>query len=270
MPLRDCLKNLLLLLGLLLGLPLSVEAVRQVIAAPQAQEFVDQKVVVQGRVTATRTDGRNTFLVLGSPSQPDLTVALTPPLLLSGFPDNPDAFYQGKTVRVRGTVYLFQGTPEILVRHASFIKVIKDKKNADKNAERDQQNEPAEARVETFSRDVSNPHASHPAHPAHLGLLLSPTPILPRELVTGNTGSVLDMRTATAEGDGRRTALETSACGEAQGLWQQVSHDLIPHLRAYTRCLEKGSLGCDSEGEKVALGMLGVQQAQKRIRITCD
>jgi hypothetical protein len=266
MPLRGCLKNLFLLLGLLLGWPLSVEAVRQVIAAPQAQEFVDQKVVVQGRVTATRTDGRNTFLVLGSPSQPDLTVALTPPLLLSGFPDNPDAFYQGKTVRVRGTVYLFQGTPEILVRHASFIKVVKDK-NADKNAERDQQNEPAEERVGTFSQDVSNLHASHPSH---FGLPLSPTPILPRERVTGNTGSVLDMRTVTAEGDGRRTALETSACGEAQGLWQQVSHDLIPHLRAYTRCLEKGSLGCDSEGEKVALGMLGVQQAQKRIRITCD
>jgi hypothetical protein len=74
------------------------------------------------------------------------------------------------------------------------------------------------------------------------------------------------MRTAQTEG----TGLETSACGEAQGLWQQVSQDLIPHLRTYTGCLEKGSLGCDSEGEKVALGMLGVQQAQKRIRIMCQ
>ena len=256
------LRYFLFLMLFLLCLPLGVEAAGEIIPAHQAQEFVDHKVVVQGRVTATRSDGRNTFLVLGSPSQPDLTVALTPPLLLSGFPDNPEAFYQGKTVRVRGTVYLFQGTPEILVRHASFIKVVKEK-----SAEIGQQNDPEEDREETFPIDGSNPNASHPSQ---FGLPLSTTPILPRELMTGNNGTVLDMRTAKTERDGKGTALETSACGEAQGLWRQVSEDLTPHLRAYTRCLEKGSLGCDSEGEKVALGMLGVQQAQKRIRRACQ
>ena len=249
--------------------PDNVDAAREIITAQQAQEFVDQKVVVQGRVSATRSEGRNTFLVLGSPSQPDLpylTVALTPPLLLSGFPDNPEAFYQGKTVQVRGSVYLFQGKPEILVRHASFIKVIKEK-NADKNAEIDQpddQKDESEGEGEEFPTDVSNPSASQ------FGLPFSTTPIFPRELTTGKNGSVLDMRTTQTEGAGERVALETSACGEAQGLWRQVSQDLIPHLRTYTRCLEKGSLGCDSDGEQVALGMLGVQQAQKRIRVMCQ
>jgi hypothetical protein len=163
----------------------NVEAAREIIAAHQAQDFVDQKVVVQGRVTAARKDGRNTFLVLGSPSQselPDLTIALTPPLLLSGFPDDPEAFYPGKTVQVRGTVYLFQGTPEILVRHASFIKVVKEKR-ADKNAEIDQQNdqkdEAEEEGAQTLSIDVSNANA------ARLGLPFSTTPILPQELTTG-------------------------------------------------------------------------------------
>ena len=51
-------------------------------------------------------------------------MAITPPLLLSGFPDRPDTSYQGKIVQVKGRVYLFRGRPEMLISAADRITVI--------------------------------------------------------------------------------------------------------------------------------------------------
>lgn len=246
---------LVLVLAVLFGDVWKVDAARDVIPARQAREFVNQKVTVEGKVTAARTDGRNTFLVIGPTSQPEMTVTLTPPLLLSKFPDNPERFYPGKTVQVRGKVYLFKGKPEILVKHASFIKVV-----GEKNRETEQ------TAQGSWEEDSDGPF--DPSTMSQLGLPLSPNPLQPHERATSST--LRDLRSSpSAKGTGLAASV-SNACGEAQDLWRQVSQDLIPHLRSYTRCLEKGSLGCDSEGEKVALGMLGVQQAQKRIRLVCQ
>ena len=255
---RRLLFLVLVMLFLFLGDVWSLDAARDIIPAHQAREFINQQVTVEGKVTAARTDGRNTFLVIGPESQPEMTVALTPPLLLSKFPDNPEAFYPGKTVQIRGQVYLFKGKPEILVKHASFIKVVGEKKRKTHQEE--------EGAKEDNSDESFDPHTM-----SQVGLPLSPKPLLPHELAASRSSTVRDMRSSnlSAEGEGLATSA-SNACGEAQELWRQVSQDLIPHLRSYTSCLEKGSLGCDSEGEKVALGMLGVQQAQKRIRMVCQ
>ena len=246
---------LVLVAAVIFGDASEADAVRDVIPAHQAREFVNQKVTVEGKVTAARTDGRNTFLVIGPQSQPEMTVTLTPPLLLSKFPDKPEIFYPGKIVHVRGTVYLFKGEPEILVKHASFIKVIEGKKRgAEQTAERsgaDDSDEPFE-----------------PSTLSQLGLPRAPNPVSPQQRAASS--SLRDMRSSPPADTTNLAARVSNVCGEAQELWRQVSQDLIPHLRSYTRCLEKGSLGCDSEGEKVALGMLGVQQAQKRIRLACQ
>lgn len=250
---------LVLVLAVLFGGAWKVDAARDIISAHQAREFVNQKVTVEGKVTAARTDGRNTFLVIGPKSQPEMTVTLTPPLFLSKFPDNPERFYPGKTVQVRGKVYLFKGNPEILVTHASFIKVVGEKKR-----------ETEQTVQESWEDDSGGPFdpSTDPSTMSQLGLPLSPNPVLPHERATSST--LRDLRSSPSAAGTGLAARVSNACGEAQELWRQVSQDLIPHLRSYTRCLEKGSLGCDSEGEKVALGMLGVQQAQKRIRLTCQ
>lgn len=217
------------------------------IPASRAREFVDTLVTIEGTVTATRKDGRNTFLTFGSAATPELSVAITPPLLLSEFPSQPEQFYRGKTLRVTGRVYLIRGQPEMLISAADRIEVISD-------------NEPAGI------REALRPHSSNSAAPSPFS---TTPPPLPRELVTGPETKLLDLRPPrplVAQAPASRSA---DACSEAQGLWKQVSQDLIPHLRAYTTCLEKASLGCDPEGEKVALGMLGVQQAQKRVRMSC-
>ena len=45
----------------------------------------------------------------------------------------------------------------------------------------------------------------------------------------------------------RRTS---DPCGEAQMLWREVAQDLIPYLRAYAACLEKGVIDCEREGRE--------------------
>lgn len=217
------------------------------IPASRAREFVDKLVTIEGTVSATRKDGRNTFLAFGPATVPELSVAVTPPLLLSEFPPHPETFYQGKTLRVTGRVYLIHGQPEMLVSAADRIEVVSD-------------NEPAGIR-EALRPQSSRAVPSSPLSP-------SPPPF-PRELVTGSETKLLDLRPSRPFAAATPTPRSGDACGESQELWKQVSQDLVPHLRVYTTCLEKASLGCDPEGEKVALGMLAVQQAQKRVRMSC-
>lgn len=217
------------------------------IPASRAREFVDKLVTLEGTVSAARKDGRNTFLTFGSAATPELSVAITPPLLLSEFPPQPEQFYRGKTLRVTGRVYLIRGQPEMLISAADRIAVISD-------------NEPA---------DIREALRSYPSNSASPSPFSTTPPPLPRELVTGPETKLLDLRPSRPLVAQAPASRASDACSEAQGLWKQVSQDLIPHLRAYTSCLEKASLGCDPEGEKVALGMLGVQQAQKRVRMAC-
>lgn len=220
-----------------------------IIPASRAREFSDQLVTLEGTVSATRKDGRNTFLTFGPAATPELSVAITPPLLLSEFPPQPEKFYQGKTLRVTGRLYLVRGQPQMLVSAADRIEVVSD-------------NEPAGI------REALRPQpASAPSSPP----LSTTPPPLPRELVTGSETKLLDLRPSRplAAVTPTPTARSGDVCDESQELWKQVSQDLVPHLRAYTTCLERASLGCDPEGEKVALGMLAVQQAQKRVRMSC-
>jgi hypothetical protein len=218
-----------------------------IIPASRAREFSDKLVTIEGTVSATRKDGRNTFLTFGPATAPELSVALTPPLLLSEFPPHPEKFYQGKTLRVTGRVYLIRGQAEMLISAADRIEVVSD-------------NEPAGIR-EALRPQPSSASLSSP--------LPTTPPPLPRELVTGPATKLLDLRPSRPVAAATSTARSGDACSESQELWKQVSQDLVPHLRAYTTCLEKASLGCDPEGEKVALGMLAVQQAQKQVKISC-
>lgn len=238
-------RSLLTLVCVLLAVSLS-RAV-EVIPASRAREFVGKVATIEGTVTATRNEGRNTFLSLGPADAPELTVAITPPLLLSGFPPQPEKFYQGKTIRVNGAIYMIQGRPEVLVSDADRISVVSE----------------AESAAIQEALRLPAPSASGP-NPTH-----NPTAPLSRDLLIGKETRMLDLRPSSPQADTNLTAQAADACGEAQALWRQVTQDLVPHLRAYTICLEKGSLGCDPEGEKVALGMLGVQQAQKRVKATC-
>ena len=236
---------------------------QDILPASRARELVNQFVTVEGKVVATQQEGRNTFLSLSSGAAPELTVAITPPLLLSGFPDRPDTFYQGKIVQVQGRVYLFRGRPEMLISTADRITVVSPLAGS-------LASEPPALREALRVRPRSDRPGSKRLRPERSPKTPT-TPALPRSLLTGPETTVLDLRQMTPESqDPGFMSDRSEVCTEAQTLWRQVTQELVPHLRHYTTCLEKGSLGCDPAGEKVALGMLGVQQAQRRVRVSCQ
>ena len=241
---------------------------QDVISASRARELVNQFVTVEGKVVATQQEGLNTFLSLSSGTTPELTVAITPPLLLSGFPDRPDTFYQGTIVQVKGRVYLFRGRPEMLISAADRITVISPLAGS-------LASEPPALREALRVRPGSDRPRAEGTGSKRLRSERSPetptTSALPRSLLTGPETTVLDLRQLPSESQDPGFVSDGSeVCAEAQTLWRQVTQELVPHLRHYTTCLEKRSLGCDPAGEKVALGMLGVQQAQKRVRVSCQ
>lgn len=92
------------------------------IDAGVASLYVGRKVTVEGVVTAAERDGWIVRLDLGSPPQ-TLRVQLVLGIL-SRFPENPEAYYLGKEIRVYGEVAEFRGQPEIILREPDRIVVV--------------------------------------------------------------------------------------------------------------------------------------------------
>ena len=210
----------ILLLLILAAFPFVSLAEQTVPTVAQSREFVDQIVTLEGRVVSAQQEGRNTFLSLSSGKSPELTVALTPPLLLSDFPDQPATFYQGKTIRVKGRVFLFRARPEMLITAADRITVV----GAD-----------TEVSESSALRDALRVRAHKiPPHKGAQDILEEP-PTLPRKMVTGQDTLVLDLR---GEDETRQQASPTSeACAEAQTLWKQVTQNFF--RQSWKACLTR-------------------------------
>ena len=327
-----------------LALVVAPAAAEEVIPAGQAREFADQWITVEGKVMPTRTEGRNTFLSIGPPALPDLTVVVRPPLL-SDFPAQPGEFYGGKTVRASGKIYIFRGRPEMIVTDSNLIEVVGAKVAAAEEPSGESVAVPTpEIREETVAAKRTIPDTPVPvleasvetaaAEPAELEIEAVPPPAAessvnvvepePQELerpaaaepvaesgvetieveehvpevqeraeaepaaqkeeqqalpppapptlapvVPGQTATQVDVPSPEAE-EKMAAPATSDPCGEAQMLWREVAQDLIPYLRAYAACLEKGMIDCEREGEKAAMSMLAIQQAQKRVKTDCE
>jgi hypothetical protein len=101
---------------------LSLGAADTAIAPAVANLYVGEHRVIEGPVTAARRDGNTVHLDLGTSPQ-DLAVSLVIGVL-SHFPDVPEQYYLGKTVRVSGQIQSFRGVPEVILHDASEIEVI--------------------------------------------------------------------------------------------------------------------------------------------------
>jgi hypothetical protein len=92
------------------------------IAPNVAPLFIGEQVVVEGLVHGTERDGNVVRLRLGK-SPRDVTVALVLGLL-TDFPEVPEEYYLGRTVRVAGVVESFRGKAEMVVRDPQNIRVV--------------------------------------------------------------------------------------------------------------------------------------------------
>lgn len=89
-----------------------------------AGDYIGETITVEGTVVASYNSGKACFLNFHE----DYSSYFTAVIFKSAFglfPDDPEDYYFGKTVRVTGTVKEYQGSPEIILDSPDQIEIVK-------------------------------------------------------------------------------------------------------------------------------------------------
>jgi len=97
----------------------------KVIGACNAGNYINKEVIVEGKIVNGQKDSKsnNVFLDLEKsyPNQCFTAFIYSPDLV--NFPENPQNYYKGKTIRIRGVIKEYKGKSEIILRSLSQIEV---------------------------------------------------------------------------------------------------------------------------------------------------
>jgi len=96
----------------------------KVIGACQAGNYYGKEVIVEGRVVATYRSKTNTVFLNFEKPYPDRCFSAV--IFASDqykFVQNPEKYYNQKTLRIRGRIQEYQGKPEIILKNPSQIEV---------------------------------------------------------------------------------------------------------------------------------------------------
>jgi len=96
----------------------------KVIDACQAGNYYGDEIIVEGKVVdAYRSKKNNVFLNFGKPYPNQCFSAVIFSSDLLKFGENPEKYYNQKTLRIRGKIQEYQGKPEIILKDLSQIEV---------------------------------------------------------------------------------------------------------------------------------------------------
>ncbi|HSW43980.1 MAG TPA: endonuclease/exonuclease/phosphatase family protein, partial [Phycisphaerae bacterium] len=111
----------------LTALPAADEAAPvPVISWQDARDHLDREVAVVGKVVRGNKSGQgNVFLNFAEDWKDTLSVFI-PKQTVELFPQSPDELYQGKTIKVRGKITLYRGSPSLTVNEPSAVAVLPD------------------------------------------------------------------------------------------------------------------------------------------------
>ncbi len=94
------------------------------ISHKDAKKFLYQKVKVEMPVRETYNSGRVIWLMPDADQDTNFKVVIFPSVW-GKWPQVPDVFYKGKTIRVYGLIKTYRGWPEVIVNDPSQIEVVK-------------------------------------------------------------------------------------------------------------------------------------------------
>jgi len=95
-----------------------------VIGACNAGNYIDKEKIVEGRIVDTYKSKTNTvFLNFEKPYPNHCFTAVIFSSYLYKFPENPEDYYDGKTVRIRGEIEEYEGKPEIILKDVGQVEV---------------------------------------------------------------------------------------------------------------------------------------------------
>lgn len=96
-----------------------------VIEACKAGDFIGQEKTVQGKVVqGTRSRTNTVFLNFGSAYPNNCFTAVIFSSDLSNFPEKPEDYYEGKTVKVTGKIEEYNGKPEIIIERKGQVEEV--------------------------------------------------------------------------------------------------------------------------------------------------
>jgi len=96
----------------------------KVIGACQAGNYYEKEVIVEGKVVDTyRSKKNNVFLNFGKPYPNQCFSVVIFSSDLYKFVENPEKYYDQKTLRIKGKIQEYQGKPEIILKDPSQIEV---------------------------------------------------------------------------------------------------------------------------------------------------
>jgi len=90
----------------------------------QAGNYYEKEVIVEGKVVDTyRSKKNNVFLNFGKPYPNQCFSVVIFSSDLYKFVENPEKYYDQKTLRIKGKIQEYQGKPEIILKDPSQIEV---------------------------------------------------------------------------------------------------------------------------------------------------
>ena len=96
---------------------------KDVVSWKDADRYYGKIKTVEGKIVDTHNSGKACFLNFHSNWKVDFTAVIFSSDFYK-FPSNPEDYYYGKKVRVKGLIKEYQGKPEIILKSPSQIEVI--------------------------------------------------------------------------------------------------------------------------------------------------
>lgn len=109
--------------GAAAGTAKSAPSGREVVSWEDAHRHAGREVVVEGTIVRTHRSGKVLYLNFHPNWKKYVNVVIFAKDL-AGFPRQAETFYKGKTVRVKGTISLYKGRPELVVKTPEAIEVV--------------------------------------------------------------------------------------------------------------------------------------------------
>jgi len=94
------------------------------ISYKDARNYLFRKVTVELPVRELYNSGRVIWLMPDADQDTNFKVVIFPSVWHK-WPETPDVYYQGKTIRVTGLIKLYRGWPEVIVNDPSEIEVVR-------------------------------------------------------------------------------------------------------------------------------------------------
>lgn len=95
-----------------------------VVGACNAGNYINKEMIVEGKIAdAYRSKTNTIFLNFEKPYPNSCFTAVIFSSSLYKFPENPEDYYNGKTVRIKGKIKEYEGKPEVILENVSQIEV---------------------------------------------------------------------------------------------------------------------------------------------------